>query len=70
MNPYTLNLLRYLSIRGSHSILYFVSFQMEGFSSFKNKLDIRYQLGPNWDIYLATFLGIILGILVILRRAR
>lgn len=44
--------------------------ELEGYNNFMNRLDIRFQLGPNWDIYLATFLGIILGIVVILRRAR
>lgn len=43
-------------------------FQLEDYYQLFNKLDIRYLLGPNWDVYLATFLAIVLGIVILVAR--
>jgi len=41
---------------------------MEGYYTLFQRLDARYLFGPNWDVYVATFLAIILGIVVVLVR--
>ncbi|XP_052767017.1 protein sel-1 homolog 1-like isoform X2 [Mya arenaria] len=42
--------------------------EMESYYNMVNRLDIRFLLGPNWDVYVATFLAIVLGIVLIVVR--
>lgn len=44
--------------------------ELESYYQFLNKLDVRYLLGPDWDVYVATFLAVILGIIIVVRRQR
>lgn len=44
--------------------------EIEDMSSFIQKLDPRYLLGPDWDMYLITFFALLIGFLILLRRIR
>lgn len=44
--------------------------QMEDYQRLFTRLDPRFLLGPDWDIYLMTFLALLLGFIVLLRRVR
>eukprot|EP00105_Crassostrea_gigas_P029518 XP_011451489.1 PREDICTED: protein sel-1 homolog 1 isoform X3 [Crassostrea gigas] len=44
--------------------------EMEDYQRLFTRLDPRFLLGPDWDIYLMTFLALLLGFLVLLRRVR
>nr|XP_034324085.1 protein sel-1 homolog 1 isoform X7 [Crassostrea gigas] len=44
--------------------------EMEDYQRLFTRLDPRFLLGPDWDIYLMTFLALLLGFIVLLRRVR
>ncbi|KAL3876743.1 hypothetical protein ACJMK2_034540 [Sinanodonta woodiana] len=44
--------------------------ELEEYIHFFGRLDPRLYFGPKWDMYLATFFGILIGIIVIVRRQR
>ncbi|XP_061172651.1 protein sel-1 homolog 1-like isoform X2 [Saccostrea echinata] len=44
--------------------------EIEDYQRIFSKLDPRFHLGPDWDIYLMTFLALLLGFIVLLRRVR
>ncbi|XP_062586803.1 protein sel-1 homolog 1-like isoform X2 [Saccostrea cucullata] len=44
--------------------------EIEDYQRLFSKLDPRFHLGPDWDIYLMTFLALLLGFIVLLRRVR
>ncbi|XP_069118494.1 protein sel-1 homolog 1-like isoform X4 [Argopecten irradians] len=44
--------------------------EMEDYQQLFLKLDPRFLLGPDWDIYVMTFLALLLGFIVLLRRIR
>ena len=39
-------------------------------NNFLQKLDPRYLLGPEWDMYLMTFFALLIGFIILLRRIR
>ncbi|XP_056021105.1 protein sel-1 homolog 1-like isoform X5 [Ostrea edulis] len=44
--------------------------ELEDYQRVFSRLDPRFHLGPDWDIYLMTFLALLLGFIVLLRRVR
>ncbi|XP_052269966.1 protein sel-1 homolog 1-like isoform X1 [Dreissena polymorpha] len=65
--PVTLALLKMAMFYGTEVF----NKEMEDYYASFQKLDIRLLLGPNWDVYVATFLAIVLGlVLVIVRQTR
>ncbi|XP_052698838.1 protein sel-1 homolog 1-like isoform X3 [Crassostrea angulata] len=44
--------------------------EMEDYQRLFTRFDPRFLLGPDWDIYLMTFLALLLGFIVLLRRVR
>ncbi|XP_021363345.1 protein sel-1 homolog 1-like isoform X4 [Mizuhopecten yessoensis] len=44
--------------------------EMEDYNQLLLKFDPRFYLGPDWDIYVMTFLALLLGFIVLLRRIR
>ena len=44
--------------------------EIEEMNNFLQKLDPRYLLGPEWDMYLMTFFALLIGFIILLRRIR
>ncbi|XP_067680163.1 protein sel-1 homolog 1-like isoform X1 [Haliotis asinina] len=44
--------------------------EIEYYQGIFQRLDPRLYLGPNWDLYIITLLSLVLGLLILLRRAR
>jgi hypothetical protein len=47
-------------------MILFLIFQIEEMNNFLQKLDPRYLLGPEWDMYLMTFFALLIGFIILL----
>ena len=62
----------YISILGEifTPLSFYFLLQVEDYQRLFTKLDPRFLLGPDWDIYLMAFLALLLSFIVLLRRVR
>ncbi|KAK3093184.1 hypothetical protein FSP39_012366 [Pinctada imbricata] len=64
--PVTLALFKLAFLYGSELF----NKELEDYKTFFKRFDLRFYLGPDWDIYLMTFLALLLGLIILLRRVR